>query len=407
MLADYYVEHQRPQEASAILTKLSEDKDAHAAAQARLAGIDYIQNRRSDAYAKVDAVLKADPKNVQMLILKATVAALGGSPRRGAGGRTGRGRRPIQSHRMRSSCSATVRQARNEAAEAIAAFNEVLTLNPRAVPAQLELARINSVIGKSATAVQLASTLVNADPKNLEARLSLVQALRRHGELPRAARELSPLLEAAPKSDVVQTEAGEVAMAQRDLTAAAKHFDTALALNPDSYDALAGRINVLVAQKNTADAVKRVEARLAKHPKDPATLALAGRTYAIAGDLAKSEALLQESLAADAGYMPAYYYLGQIYVRQKRLPEARQRYEDMVKKQPDNVGAHTMVAMLLQAENKPDEARRGTRRSWRSSPRRSWRPTTWPTWTRRRERTWTSPWIGRGRRSASHPTSRT
>jgi tetratricopeptide (TPR) repeat protein len=141
------------------------------------------------------------------------------------------------------------------------------------------------------------------------------------------------------------------------LTTAAKHFDTALAINPDSYDALAGRINVLVAQKNTADAVKRVEGRLAKHPKDPATLALAGRTYAIAGDLAKSEALLNESLAADAGYMPAYYYLGQIYVRQKRLPEARQRYEDMVKKQPDNVGAHTMVAMLLQAENKPDEAR--------------------------------------------------
>jgi Tfp pilus assembly protein PilF len=55
--------------------------------------------------------------------------------------------------------------------------------------------------------------------------------------------------------------------------------------------------------------------------------------------------------------MPAYYYLGQIYVRQKRLADARQRYEEMVKQHPDNVAAHTMVAMLLQAENKPDEAK--------------------------------------------------
>ena len=142
-----------------------------------------------------------------------------------------------------------------------------------------------------------------------------------------------------------------------DLAAAAAHFDTALTIDPDSYDAVAGRVNVSVAQKNTADAVRRVDARIAKHPKDAASLALAGRTYAIAGDLVKSEALLQQSLAADSGYMPAYYFLGQLYVRQNRLGDARQRYEEMVARQPDNVGAHTMVAMLLQAENKQAEAK--------------------------------------------------
>ena len=170
-------------------------------------------------------------------------------------------------------------------------------------------------------------------------------------------RELAPLLDAAPKSDAVQIEAGEVALARRDLDGAAKYFDAALAINPDSYDATAGRINVLLAQKNVAEAVKRADARLAKHPKDPATLALAGRTYAVADDLPKSEALFQQAIAADPGYMPAYYYLGQLYVRQKRIGEARQRYEAMVKAQPDNVAAHTMVAMLLQAENKQAEAK--------------------------------------------------
>ena len=70
-LADYYIEHNRPQDALPILTSLSTVKEAHAAAQARLAGIDYIQDRRTDAYAKVDALLKEDPKNVQVQVLKA------------------------------------------------------------------------------------------------------------------------------------------------------------------------------------------------------------------------------------------------------------------------------------------------------------------------------------------------
>jgi len=355
-LADYYIDRKRPDDALPILTAVSAVKEAHAAAQARLAGIDYLQNRRTEAYAKVDALLKEDPKNVQVHVLKARWLLLENRNDDALAAAKAAVAADPKSANAQFQLG-LVQKARNQPAEAMAAFSEVLNLNPHAVPAQLELARINTAMGKGTTAVQLSSTLVNADPKNLDARLALVQALRLQGDTARAGRELVPLLQAAPKSDAVQTEAGEVALARRDLDAAAKYFEAALAIDPDSYDAIAGRINVLLAQKNVAEAVKRVEARIAKHPKDPATLALAGRTYAIAGDLAKSEALLQQALAADPGYMPGYYYLAQIYVRQKRLPEARQRYEEMLKQRPDNVAAHTMVAMLLQAENKPAEAK--------------------------------------------------
>ena len=354
-LADYYIERNRPEDATPVLEKVSAVKEAHAAAQARLAGIDYLQNRRQAAYDKLDAVLKEDPKNVQVLVLKGRW--LLGEKRNDDALAAANAAVAVD---VKSANAfyllGNVRAARNEPTEAIAAYNEVLHLNPRAAPAQLELARMNTAIGKGASAVQMASTLVNADPTNLDARLALVQGLRRQGDLTRAARELKPLLDAAPRSDQVQVEAGEVALAQKDLAGATAHFDTALKIDPDSYDAVAGRVNVALAQKNTADAVRRVDARVARHPKDAASLALAGRTYAIAGDLVKSEALLQQSIAADSGYMAAYHYLGQIYVRQKRLPDAYQRYEDIIKHQPENVAAHTMVAMLLQAENKQPEA---------------------------------------------------
>ena len=49
-----------------------------------------------------------------------------------------------------------------------------------------------------------------------------------------------------------------------------------------------------------------------------------------------------------------------------------------------------MVAMLLQAENKPDEAKARYEKILQLDPPRwSWRPTISPTWTPRPERIWT------------------
>ena len=73
-----------------------------------------------------------------------------------------------------------------------------------------------------------------------------------------------------------------------------------------------------MAQKNTADAVRRADARLAKHPK--IRRHRAGRTDLC--DCRRPDEVRGSAPASDRhrpGYMPAYYFLGQIYVRQKRL----------------------------------------------------------------------------------------
>jgi tetratricopeptide (TPR) repeat protein len=355
-LADYYIAMNRPQDAVPVLQRASGIANAHAAAEARLAGIQYVQGHRDEAYKRIDALLTQQPQNVQVLVLKARwLLSEGRKDEALAAASAAVAAEPtsVQAQYVLGN----VRVARDEAPEAIAAYTEVLRLDPQAVPAQLELARLNTAMGRPSTAVQLASTIVTADPSNLSARLALVQGLRRQKDYEGAERELAPLLKAAPNAAPVQVEAGELALRQKNLAAAASKFDLALKLDPDSYDALAGRVNVALSKHENADAIRRVEARLARHPKDAASLALAGRTYGIAGDLTKSEAALRQAIDADPSYMAAYYYLGQLYVRQHKLEEARLRYEEMTKRQPLNIGAHTMVAMLLQAEGKAAEAK--------------------------------------------------
>src|SRR5262249_10499740 len=246
---------------------------------------------------------------------------------------------------------------RSEAELAIAAYKEVLELNPRIIPAQLELAKLNMAVGNPADTVQLASNVLSASSNNLGARLALVQGLRRPGNYTRAAGELKPLLTAAPKSAVVHAEQGEIALRQKDVAGAAAAFDRALALDPKLFAAIAGRVNVDLSQKRGLEATRRIEAALTRDPNSAEILALGGRTYAITGDLRRAEDLYRRAIEADSRYMPAYHQLGQLYVREKRLDEARESYEAAIAKQPNNVAAHTMVAMLFQAENRTAEAK--------------------------------------------------
>ena len=64
----------------------------------------------------------------------------------------------------------TICGSNDEGDEAIKAFGEVLKLNPRAVPAQLQLARLNLARGAVGPAVQLAEQAVKGQPDNAAAR---------------------------------------------------------------------------------------------------------------------------------------------------------------------------------------------------------------------------------------------
>jgi len=54
--------------------------------------------------------------------------------------------------------------------------------------------------------------------------------------------------------------------------------------------------------------------------------------------------------------MEAYSLLGSLYVRQKKLDEARREFETLASLQPKPVGARTAIGMILTIQNKPDEA---------------------------------------------------
>src|SRR5262245_26865705 len=131
-LAEFFAQTGRPADALKILTPLAQGKESFAPSQVRVAAIQYAQNQHSQANQTVDGVLTKEPKNEEALIVKARFQL--------ADGKLDEALKNAQAATAANPQSAaafyvlgTVQRARRQPTEAIAAFNETLKLNPRAV----------------------------------------------------------------------------------------------------------------------------------------------------------------------------------------------------------------------------------------------------------------------------------
>jgi Flp pilus assembly protein TadD len=87
-------------------------------------------------------------------------------------------------------------------------------------------------------------------------------------------------------------------------------------------------------------------------------LILAARTYAAGGDLTRTEQTLMKVLDVAPDSQQAYSLLGQLYLSQKKLAQAREKFEELGKRQSKPVAPETMIAMILQMEGKDAEAQK-------------------------------------------------
>ena len=69
-LADYYLAMKRTDEGLRILESVAVQKNGGAPANLRLAQFEFSHDKRPDAYARVEKVIAADPKNPQPYLLK-------------------------------------------------------------------------------------------------------------------------------------------------------------------------------------------------------------------------------------------------------------------------------------------------------------------------------------------------
>lgn len=359
-LADYYLVTKRYDDAARVLADLAKTPQTSSEAETLLAAIDAARGNRRDALARVSLAAGANPRNVGARLLEANLLFLDGRPdEANAKAKT------IVSDWPNSPTAGLAYEiigraaaAQDRSGEAIDAYEHAAAASSNPLAADLALARLHLATGspdRAATYAQQATTLA---PDDVGAREVLIRVLIAQKRASEAMRELSALQAAAPKAPFLANLTGELQLSEGRRDAARESFLRALAASPSDPEANAGLVRIDLDSGRTADAISRIGDSLKAPSPSSSTFLLAARAYIAVRDLSKAEAVLKRAIDAKASGLDAYGLLGQIYVNERRLEEARTEFAEMVRRNPTSISGNTMLAMLLEIQGNKSEAER-------------------------------------------------
>jgi tetratricopeptide (TPR) repeat protein len=355
-LADLYIADQRTNDALTVLNVVAADPASFAAAKGRIASIEHANGQRQQAWATLTEGLQKEPNNGDLLVLKSRL--LVGENKLAEALKTAQAAAKANPDLASAQyMTGLVFALQGNADGARAAFEEVLRLKPRSVPAQMALAQLHLQESRPSKTAELAREAIVTQPQNPAAHLVLAKALIADSHHDQAAAEIASLLQRYPNNAEVQTTAGALAFARRDFGSARRYFERALTLAPAAPEAFNGLVLVDLAEGQATQAQARITARLRERSTDARLWVLSARVAAANHDNASAERALLKAVELDSTSLEAYTTLARLYVEQRKLDQAKAELERVAAQKPNAVGPKTLIAMILEIQNRPAEAR--------------------------------------------------
>jgi len=355
-LADFYVRLKRDQEALQIVLPLTAGEDPTHQAALRAADIEIRLGNGEPAGRRIDHILKAAPKHLQALILKARHLLSTRRPDEAI--RVGRLAVDVDAGSADARLIlAQALSAKGELEEAFAQFAEHFRLNPNSTETPKDLLRLGLVLGRNEEALEYGRQAFRRNPNDETTALGLVKALLRANELSAADLTLKPLLAKHPSSPEVLVALGAIQAARGDRETARATYQRALQLDRESFDALEALVNLDLQDRNISAAKQRADHGRATHPDRPGYVLLAARVAIAAGDAPSAESGLHRVRQLDPSNLSATLLLVDLLTAQARSSEAKRLLEHWLERWPSSLDAALALAKLLETMGRPTEAR--------------------------------------------------
>ena len=356
-LADYYVSRNRLDDAARLLGELTKRSDAATSARTRAAVIEYTRAGQAAGHRRIDEVLKAAPKNVPAMLVKARFLMT----EQKLDEAIEFARRAVVADRTSVQARftlATLYRAAGDVDRAIPAYEGVLALNSGVTAAWVELVQLTLAQGLSDQALERAQEAARQLPSDPDIQFVLARSLLAAGQVERAGEITRDLAARYPSSAGVLVTLAETQARMQDEKGAERSLARAFEIDSGNLEAAAALAALDLQRKRPAAARARAAAVLHRSPKSAAAHVFAARVAAAAGDGQGAERYLETALQLDASSIEAYDLLGRLYAGQNKLEEARTRFEALITKQQNSVVAHTMLALIDDIQGRAPEARR-------------------------------------------------
>lgn len=249
--------------------------------------------------------------------------------------------------------------ANNETAKAVGSLNRALALEPKYADAIVRLADIRIRQGDVNSAAASLRQLVQQEPQRADAQLLLADLYRAQGNFDEALAIYRELGELFPQNPQVPMLTGAVLLQQNKNNAARKSFAQALDLAPDYLPALGQLVELDLQEKKYPDALQRLTKQLERTPNAVEPRLLQARVNLAQGNTNQAEATLSKAIELQPDYRAAYLLLAQIYVASNQQQKALDDLHQDLAKNPKDTIALMQIA-IIQTLQKDYEAARDT-----------------------------------------------
>lgn len=385
LLADFYSAVDRADDALKIYGEILTAKPEFVRARARLGEI-HLQNNRTDAASEqVTEILSRNSKDVQGLTLRARIAL-----------KTGEAENAIKNlqealkqepgNRLALYYMADAQLRAGEFDQARSFVAELERYHPEYFHARLLNAQISFNAGEPENAWRqsddLLKELEKAAPSReisaatlkelrVNALLARATANLQLGREPAARADLTAAQAVAPNSSGVFLSLASAARRGKYPAEAAAFYEKVLQLDANNFDALSGFVAAKIRQKDFAAAHAQVERAIQSGGRgkiQAALLYLKAQIFSAENKLAEAENALQQSIALNADYLPAYQAYAGLFVGQNQIDRAIEKYRQILERSPTNDEALTLIGMLEESRGNVDLAMENYREALKANP---------------------------------------
>jgi putative PEP-CTERM system TPR-repeat lipoprotein len=167
-----------------------------------------------------------------------------------------------------------------------------------------------------------------------------------NGDMAHAVQYYEQANKLAPGNAAIETRLAEARYASGDRDRAIRDLQAVSASHPDRYQADLALVTTYLSQRQPDKALEALEVLEKKQPDNPITYNLRGLAFILKRDFPAARASFEHALKLQANYMPAVINLANLDLRDKNTDAAKQRYESVLKTEPNNEEALFRLAVL-------------------------------------------------------------
>jgi tetratricopeptide (TPR) repeat protein len=386
-LAKVYRLTQQYEKAADALVRVLKDDPNNALARGALAEVYFSVDRLDDARREAEAFLKTAPSNPAAHLLLGTICMKQRDYEKAVVHLTTATNSPSSSAQSYYLLGLALYETR-QPAQALAALQKALALEPTNVPCRLMLAQMFLREGSFDAAGREIKYVLSKEPENEYARHLWVRlqatrqafehldsllasegvseenaekfkaALRafRVNDLSAVQAICEELLASEPGSAMPLNLIGLVSLKQSKLDEALKFFHQASLTNPDFGASYVNMANVYMAIGNPAEAEQNYRKAIDRHPDDVALHLRFIRALTLMNLQSEAESFLREQTRKAPGQIPYRLALADLLLSNGRYRDCRNELTIILKQDPDSKNALRLVAESFAREGMLDEA---------------------------------------------------